>query len=445
MLTPILQRSARHYLSRHTPYVIGITGSIGKTTCRTIMTQTLRQLMPDLRVESSKKNFNTESGLPLSILGIHTRPSSKIGKVFIILRAINKALFWSKHYDLLIAEYGIDAPGDMDIHLQTCIPNIGILTGIDLVHAEWLISPDTTVIEKIKLINNCTEVALIHQWTLHTVSKAIDTEVDQLTFALLPDEANEADIWFHHRLIHQQNEVLTTSFNVDQEKDTITKVTTNLLSHADAGYISLAIQVAQILERRISQKLVVEKHTGIDIQLQSGRYSIIPWQYGSILIDSSYNAAPKSMVKVINDTIKLRNQFWQDMDLIYVLGDMRELGEYSEAEHRKLMAQVAQSADRVYLVGPQMTQRWQDELIKLWYNPQHIISQLSSEIIGQHLLDDISNAEKRALVLFKWSQNTIFTEESIKPLLKKNQNAKLLLCRQDKWWMSVKRRFFVDL
>jgi UDP-N-acetylmuramyl pentapeptide synthase len=60
------------------------------------------------------------------------------------------------------------------------------------------------------------------------------------------------------------------------------------------------------------------------------------------------------MRKVINDTIKLRNQFYSDFDLIYVLGDMRELGEYSEKQHRELMAQVAQSADEVFIVGHEM-------------------------------------------------------------------------------------------
>ena len=71
------------------------------------------------------------------------------------------------------------------------------------------------------------------------------------------------------------------------------------------------------------------------------------------------------MKKTLDDVIRLRNQFYQDFDLMYLLGDMRELGEYSEKKHRELMAQVAQSADSVYLVGPKMSQYGHDELIKL--------------------------------------------------------------------------------
>lgn len=445
MITKLLQRSARRYLARHTSYVIWITGSIGKTTCRTILESTLRTLTPELRIESSKKNFNTESWLPLSILGIHKRPSSTVGKLLTTSRAVWKGLFWSKHYDVLLAEFGIDGPWDMDVHLQTCTPDIAILTGIDLVHAEWLISPDITIIEKMKLINAAKEITLIHQWTFNSVEDELTTEVDQLTFALHPSEANEADIWFHHRMIHQDQDILTTSFDVDEENDTITKITTNLLSYSDAWYLSLWVQIAQILERRLTTPLTLTNHETITVEIQPGRFSILPWQYGSVIIDSSYNASPKSMKKILNDTIKVRNQFYQDLDMIYVLGDMRELGQFSEKEHRKLMAQVAQSADEVYLVGPEMSQYGTDELIKLWYNQDHIHSSLSSRVLWEQLVENIKQREKRSLVLFKWSQNTIFTEESIKPLLKKGQDHKKTLCRQDSDWMQTKVQFFNSL
>jgi len=56
------------------------------------------------------------------------------------------------------------------------------------------------------------------------------------------------------------------------------------------------------------------------------------------------------MKLTIENVINLRNQVFPDKDLIYCLGDMRELGEFSEAEHRSLAAQVAQSADVIYLV-----------------------------------------------------------------------------------------------
>lgn len=101
------------------------------------------------------------------------------------------------------------------------------------------------------------------------IENDLDTDIDLLRFALHPSEADDADIWFHHMMLHQANDgTLRNSFDVDQETDTITQVDTNLLSYADAGYLSLSIQIAQILERRLATRIQLEKHTSIDVNLQ---------------------------------------------------------------------------------------------------------------------------------------------------------------------------------
>jgi hypothetical protein len=87
---------------------------------------------------------------------------------------------------------------------------------------------------------------------------------------LRPEEAQDADIWFHHWMLHQLDDgSLQSSFDVDQENDTIAHIRSNLLSHADAGYLSLAIQIAQILERRLETTLMMDTHLDLHITLQS--------------------------------------------------------------------------------------------------------------------------------------------------------------------------------
>ena len=51
---------AHHYLQRHQPKVIGINGSVGKTSCRMIIYQTLQYFFPDKKISTSPKNFNGE-------------------------------------------------------------------------------------------------------------------------------------------------------------------------------------------------------------------------------------------------------------------------------------------------------------------------------------------------------------------------------------------------
>ena len=91
-----------------------------------------------------------------------------------------------------------------------------------------------------------------------------------------------------------------------------------------------------------------------------------------MLIDSSYNASPKSMSMVIDTVVRLRREVYHDFDLIYCLGDMRELGDFSESEHRQLASQIAQSADAVYLLGQWTTSVLYDELEKLGYNMKKV-------------------------------------------------------------------------
>jgi UDP-N-acetylmuramyl pentapeptide synthase len=56
----ILIAFAHHYLLRHKPKIIGINGSVGKTSCRMIIYQTLQQFFPTLKISTSPKNFNGE-------------------------------------------------------------------------------------------------------------------------------------------------------------------------------------------------------------------------------------------------------------------------------------------------------------------------------------------------------------------------------------------------
>ena len=87
------------------------------------------------------------------------------------------------------------------------------------------------------------------------------------------------------------------------------------------------------------------------------------------------------MTKVVENTIRLRKEIFSDRDLIYCIGDMRELGDFSESEHRALAPMVAHSADAVYLIGEWMTSVMKDELEKLGYNMNNVFSFEDSTVL----------------------------------------------------------------
>jgi UDP-N-acetylmuramyl pentapeptide synthase len=107
------------------------------------------------------------------------------------------------------------------------------------------------------------------------------------------------------------------------------------------------------------------------------------------------------MRKMINNTIQLRNQLFSDRALIYCLGDMRELGEFTEQEHKQLASLIAQSADRVYLLGDSMQSRMVDELVKVGFNQQKIYLFDDSVSLGKQLKSDLLELDQQAVILCK--------------------------------------------
>jgi UDP-N-acetylmuramyl pentapeptide synthase len=120
----LLALLAKRYLKRHAPYIIGINGSVGKTSCRMIIHQTLKQFFPHLNIYTSKKNFNGELGLSLSIFEIDEWNPSIKTFISVFLKTFRKAFFGKKMYDIIVLEYGIDRPKEMEFLLNIAKPHI---------------------------------------------------------------------------------------------------------------------------------------------------------------------------------------------------------------------------------------------------------------------------------------------------------------------------------
>jgi UDP-N-acetylmuramyl pentapeptide synthase len=126
---------ARHYIKRTEIKVIGITGSVGKTSCRMVVSQVLQQIPSSYKFYTSPKNYNSELGLVFSVFKIEDYSPSIKNLLFLSLRILKISLFDTKNYDILIAEYGIDSPKDMEKLLQIAVPDIAVLTKLDSVHS----------------------------------------------------------------------------------------------------------------------------------------------------------------------------------------------------------------------------------------------------------------------------------------------------------------------
>lgn len=144
-----LQQFAVYYRNLFDFPIIGITGSNGKT----IVKEWLNFLLsPDYNIIRSPKSYNSQVGVPLSVIGIN------------------------ENHNLGIFEAGISTRGEME-NLQKIIqPNIGILTNIGSAHDEGFSTISEKIKEKLKLFTNVDVLILNKNKTIEAfISKDIKT------------------------------------------------------------------------------------------------------------------------------------------------------------------------------------------------------------------------------------------------------------------------------
>ncbi len=164
-------------------------------------------------------------------------------------------------------------------------------------------------------------------------------------------------------------------------KKTKTSIKTNMIGKAHNGYVGVALTIADMLVYKYEQRSILVDLDAImiDYELQPGRLSIFRGYQDSVILDGSYNASPRSIQKILATALLLKQQLYPDHIIVAVIGDMKELGDFTELEHRQIVSYIQAVADKVILIG-HMTQRYtMDELKKIGYDMDMVDSYLSSD------------------------------------------------------------------
>ena len=433
LLYRFLALCSRIYIRRHSPFIIAITWSVGKTSCRNVISEILSQIQElscqqdidskKLTIYTSPENYNSELWLVFSVFQIEEYHPSCKNLFKISCKIFFRALFWKKNTDILVAEYWIDSPWDMERLLQIAVPTISILTKLDSVHCAnfpWGIRDYWK--EKWKLLFA----------TPGKVYVNLQDDYSQEHYYLLSDYV---EIW----------DETTMNFDIIQDDKQIVKtrlyhawkkITLNLIGKDNIMYTKLAMDIAQDMWFDLHQK-----RYDFCCTLQPGRFSFFQYQ-GNIFIDSSYNAAPESMKLALENMFLIQSKRFPRYKIIGVLWDMRELWDMAEQSH-KAIASYLKGMHAIYTVWPLMYEYLVPELKNSTYNWE-IISSLSSRDIGKKLKKYIKdNNSQKYLILFKGSQNTIYTEEALAQILPKSQHKKLP--RQSISWKTKKEKFFKEV
>lgn len=409
-------------LAKYKPEVIGITGSVGKTSTKEAIYTVLSK---KFSVQRNIKNYNNEIGLPLSIIGAESGGRSLLKWMVVFVKAWKLILVKDKNYPkILILEMGIDRPGDMKYLTDIVKCRIGVVTTIGTVHAEYFESIDSIQKEKGELI----KTILQGGWSIinyddERTRKMIDlSKAKVLTYGFDKRAMVRAD---EINYSFQNNEINGLSFKLFYNGSVMPVALPNIMSKASV-YGALAGAAVGLA---YDMNLVDIGLALREMKSPLGRMNLIEGIKKTIIIDDTYNAEPKSMAMAIETTkaIPLEN----DASKYAVLGDMLELGQYSEAEHKKIGELVVSSGiDYLICVG----ERAQDinrGAEGAGMNPDKIFHFDNSEEAGRFIQDRIETGD---LILVKGSQG-VRMEKIVKEIMANPIKAEELLVRQGEEWV----------
>lgn len=432
---------ARNYLKKHKAFVIWVNWSVGKTTARMIIYQTLSKFINNKKIYTSTKNFNWELWLSLSVFEIEEFNPSIFWSIKTFFQIIIRFLFLKKPYDIIILEYGIDRPMEMEFLLEIVKPHIGLFTAIDSVHSLQFGNPDEIAKEEKKMIQNTLEFAFLNVDDVYAMSLIKNLEIDYLTYQTEWYDST-GDISFENEKFSYEENKLLVNFDLRIKEKNI-NVTSNLIWKAHYGYIWVALAILDIINYREWKQSIFEKFEDIflDYKLQAGRLSVFDGVNDSIIFDSTYNSSPLSVKKILNTVHNIKKDLFSDRDLRIILWDMRELWDLTESDHRKLAGYVYSLADKLFLVWESMNKYLKDELEKIWFDMSLIYSFDDSIALWNFVKQELEQGKEKRLIIVKGSQNEIFLEESVKILLKNPEDSDKLT-RQSNWWKNKKKAWF---
>lgn len=303
-----LGRLAAYWRNKMPAKTIGITGSVGKTSTKEVTASILSRKFVTLR---SQKSYNNEIGLPLTLLGL------------------------TPEVEVAVLEMGgAYRMGEIEYLCSIAKPFIGVVIVVGYAHIGRMGSLERIAENKSELVRSLSsEGFAILNRDDHRVKAMADVTKAHVVWYGLDEES-------YIRATDVVSEGLNGIRFVLHIGDRSYQVKAPLLGRHSVHTILASVAVAHVMgmEDQEIVHAIKELPPGLRLIVNKGIN-------GSIIIDDTYNANPTSMLAALN----LLNDI--EGHRIAVLGDMAELGHFTEEGHLKVGARAAEVCDKLYTVG----------------------------------------------------------------------------------------------
>jgi UDP-N-acetylmuramoyl-tripeptide--D-alanyl-D-alanine ligase len=417
LIVKILVWEASLVLARHKPFVIGVTGNLGKTSTKDAIYAVMKE---HFFVRRSEKSMNSEFGVPLTILGEKSGWSNPLSWFMILLRGL-LVPFARQYPTHLVLEIGADRPGDIKSITKWLTPDITVVTqfGQVPVHIEFFKNRDAVVEEKSYLVSALKETGLF-------IYNADDHDAMTL---LEKTQARKTSIG-----IREQADIKADNVRLYGEPLAGTEM--DVTVWGEAHHVVLPEVVGKSPVYSALPALAVARELAIPIELAcaslrdsdkpKGRMRLLPGMNGSMIIDDTYNASPKATEHGLEALAGIDTKGRK----IAVLGDMLELGEFTRDEHHKIGMVAAKCVHKLYTVGIRSRVTAEGALDGGMLD-ENIMQCDTSIDAGKELVQVLQTGD----VIYMKGSQSIRMERAVKMILAETHDPHQYLPRQEKQWL----------
>jgi len=417
---------AKMILARYKPKVIGITGSVGKTSAKNAIFMVVSS---KFNARASQKNYNNEIGVPLTIIGSSSAGRSVFGWIKIFVSALKLILLKDKNYpEVLVLEMGVDRPGDMDYLNSIVSCDVGVITTISHSHLEYFGSLENIKKEKFKLIGNLKKNGLaVLNFNDKEIAKFSGTkEFKYLSYGFEDGvDIRAKNLAVKNSKLDEKNgDGIAINFSLVYGGETVNVLLENCFG--DVAVMSVLAGVSSGIA--IGMSLDEAGRSASVFKMPPGRMNIIPGIKDSIIVDDTYNSSPQSVISTLE---AIRGIEIDDGSFRFaVLGDMLELGSYEEEGHLLVGSRLLESDIDVLVAVGERSKGIIQGAKKAGMRDEFIFHFKDSESAGEFVWERVQHGD---LVFVKGSQGARM-EKVVKKIMADPSRAEEFLVRQGKGW-----------